>query len=125
VDHPKKPPCILVVDDDDAFRDMVTTVLTREGYEVEAATDGLSALAVAESRDFDMAIVDVSMPKMNGFDLVRHLRALPKFASTPIVMLTGAGSHTDIVRGFDLGVSDYIVKPFNVVEFVARVARLL
>jgi DNA-binding response OmpR family regulator len=62
---------------------------------------------------------------MDGFDLVRHLRALPKCAATPIVMLTGEGSEADVVRGFELGVSDYIIKPFNKREFTARLWRLL
>jgi DNA-binding response OmpR family regulator len=118
-------PCILVVDDDDAFREMVCTILEREGFEVEAFPDGGKALSAVHNGNFNMAIVDVSMPVMDGFELVRHLRALPEFAQTPIVMLTGAGTETDIVHGFDLGVSDYIVKPFNRAEFVVRIRRLL
>ena len=104
---------------------VVKKILEKEGFEVESCPDGASALSAASEGDFSLAVIDVSMPIMDGFDLLRHLRALPKFAHIPIVMLTGAGSEADIVHGFELGVSDYVVKPFHRGEFVARIWRLI
>lgn len=124
-DAEQPKPRILLADDDVAASSVVKKILDKEGFDVVTFGDGASALSAASNGDFSLAIIDVSMPIMNGFDLVGHLRGLPKFAQVPIVMLTGAGTEADIVRGFDLGVSDYVVKPFNRGEFVARVWRLL
>jgi diguanylate cyclase (GGDEF)-like protein len=122
--EPPKPR-VLIADDDPGTRTVVRRVLEKEGFEVLAYPDGASALAGARIGEFMLAVVDATMPEMDGFELVRQLRGLPKFAQTPIVMLTGLGAESDIVRGFDLGVSDYVVKPFNRGEFVARIWRLL
>jgi diguanylate cyclase (GGDEF)-like protein len=118
-------PRVILADDDEATADTVKKVLEAEGLEVVVFPDGASALSAASSLDFSLAVIDVHMPIMDGFDLVRHLRSLPKCAATPIVMLTGAGSEADIVRGFELGVSDYVVKPFSKRELTARIWRLL
>jgi diguanylate cyclase (GGDEF)-like protein len=118
-------PRIMLADDDVAVCNVVAKMLNDEGFEVDKFSDGASALAAASRGDFSMAVVDVTMPVMDGFELVGHLRALPQFTQLPIVMLTGAGTEADIVRGFELGVSDYIVKPFNRAEFVARIWRLV
>jgi two-component system cell cycle response regulator len=123
-DEPPKPR-VLLADDDKNVCMTVKLTLEREGFEVVSYPDGASALMAAANLDFAMAIIDVGMPIMDGFELVKHMRALPKCAATPIVMLTGAGSQADIVKGFQLGVSDYIVKPFQRGEFVARIWRLL
>lgn len=122
--EPPKPR-VLIADDDPGTRTVVRRVLEQEGFDVLAYPDGASALAGAAIGDFTLAVIDATMPGMDGFELVRQLRALPKFARIPIVMLTGLGAESDIVRGFDLGVSDYVVKPFNRGEFVARLWRLL
>jgi two-component system cell cycle response regulator len=118
-------PRVLLADDDAGASSAVKKILEKEGFAVASFPDGASALSAASEGDYTLAVVDVTMPIMDGFDLVRHLRALPKFAQVPIVMLTGAGTESDIVHGFDLGVSDYVVKPFNRGEFVARIWRLL
>ena len=118
-------PRVLLADDDAAASLAVQRVLEREGFEVVRYSDGAAALVAASDLDFALAVIDVGMPVMDGFELVRHLRQLPKCVRTPIVMLTGAGAEADIVRGFELGVSDYVVKPFNRGEFVARIWRLL
>jgi diguanylate cyclase (GGDEF)-like protein len=120
-----RQPRALIADDDAGTRTVVCKILEQEGFEVLAYPDGASALAGAASGEFATAVIDANMPVMDGFELVRQLRALPKFAQTPIVMLTGLGAESDIVRGFDLGVSDYVVKPFNRGEFTARIWRLL
>lgn len=116
---------VLVADDDHGARTVVKKILEKEGFEVVAVPDGSAALTAAAEGDFGLAVVDVSMPIMDGFELVKHLRAMPKYAQLPIVMVTGAGTDSDIALGFELGVSDYVVKPFNRGEFVARVWRLL
>jgi two-component system cell cycle response regulator len=118
-------PRILLADDDPVTSGVVKQVLEKEGYEVVCYPDGASALSAAANTEFSLAVIDVNMPIMDGFALVRHLRDIPKFVHTPIVMLTGAGTEADVVRGFELGVSDYIVKPFNRGEFVARIGRLV
>ena len=123
-DQPPKPR-VLLADDDEATCQTVKKILEAEGLEVVSFSDGASALSAAANLDFSIAVLDVHMPVMDGFDLVRNLRSLPKCAATPIVMLTAAGSESEIVRGFELGVSDYIVKPFNKREFSARIWRLL
>lgn len=122
--EPPKPR-VLIADDDTGTRTVVRRVLEQEGFEVLAYPDGASALAGASIGAFSIAVIDATMPVMDGFELVRQLRALPKFAKVPIVMLTGLGAESDIVRGFELGVSDYVVKPFNRGEFVARIWRLV
>lgn len=116
---------VLVADDDDGARTVVKKILEKEGFEVVAVADGASAVSAASDGAFSLAVLDVSMPIMDGFELVKHLREMPQFAQVPIVMLTGAGTDSDIVHGFELGVSDYVVKPFNRGDFVARVWRLL
>ena len=118
-------PRVLLADDDLPASAVVQKILEKEGFDVVAVGDGASALAAASEGDFSLALLDVHMPIMDGFDLLRHLRSLPKFAQVPIMMLTGAGTESDIVHGFELGVADYLVKPFNRGEFVARVWRLL
>lgn len=122
--EPPKPR-VLLADDDTGTCDVVKRILEAEGLEVVCVPDGASALSTAASLDFSIAIVDVNMPIMDGFELVRHLRAMPKCARTPIVMLTGEGNESHVVRGFELGVSDYVVKPFNRRELSARIWRLL
>lgn len=118
-------PRVILADDDTVVCDIVKKLLEAEGLEVITFPDGASALSAAASLDFSLAVIDVNMPIMDGFELVRHLRALPKCTQTPIVMLTGEGDEAEIVRGFELGVSDYVVKPFQRREFAARLWRLL
>lgn len=118
-------PRVLVADDDDGVRTVVKRVLDKEGFEVVAVADGASALSASSEGSFDIAVIDIGMPGMDGFELVTQLRATAKYAQLPIVMLTGAGTDTDIQRGFELGVSDYIVKPFNREDLTARMWRLL
>jgi two-component system, cell cycle response regulator len=123
--HDPPRPRVLLADQDKNVSLTVKVMLEREGFEVVSYPDGASALAAAVNIDFALAVIDVGMPIINGLELVKHLRALPKCAQTPIVMLTNPGSEADIMKGFELGVSDYVVKPFQRGEFVARIWRLL
>jgi len=119
------PGPILVAEDDDLIAAVITHRLTREGLEVRRYADGVSALEAARGVQAALVILDVKMPGMDGFELLRQLRAMPPYARTPIVMLTSMGSERDVARGLELGADDYVVKPFSPVELVARVNRHL
>ncbi|MEE9133902.1 MAG: response regulator, partial [Gemmatimonadota bacterium] len=117
---------ILVAEDDEVAANLLVYRLTREpGFEVTHCSDGTDTLKIARERRFDLVILDVNMPGLNGFDVLGRLRETAEYSNVPIVMLTALGSEKDVVRGFDLGASDYVVKPFSPVELIARVRRLL
>ena len=116
---------ILLAEDDELIRRMTKQLLEAEGYEVVAHGDGEAALAAARRMPVSMVITDVQMPRMDGFELVRRLRGLASFAKVPIVMVTSMGSEEDIVRGFEIGADDYMLKPFSSRELIARTRRLL
>lgn len=114
---------ILVVEDDPKMAKLVASDLRLEGFDVETAPDGLSGLERAQSGRWDCLVLDVMMPKMNGLDVCRNLRA--GGIKTPILMLTAKSQDTDKVVGFQLGADDYLTKPFSVLELVARIRALL
>lgn len=117
---------ILVAEDDEVAAKLLVYRLTREpGFEVTHCSDGTGTLKMASERRFDLVILDVNMPGLNGFDVLGRLRETAEYSNVPIVMLTALGSEKDVVRGFELGASDYVVKPFSPVELIARVRRLL
>src|SRR5215213_9584011 len=113
---------ILIVDDDPHIRELVTLFLRREGFEVYEAIDGVDALTKLESHKADLVILDVMMPNMDGWDLCRELRASYEM---PLLMLTAKGETAQKIKGFQLGTDDYLVKPFEPLELVARVKALL
>jgi two-component system OmpR family response regulator len=113
---------ILVVDDDPHIRELVRVFLRDEGFDVYEASDGAEALATLETLKADMVILDVMMPNMDGWELCRELRAS---YDIPLLMLTAKGETAQKVKGFQLGTDDYLVKPFEPVELVARVKALL
>lgn len=113
---------ILIVDDDIHIRELVSLFLKREGFEPYEASDGIEALQLLEKVKIDLAIIDVMMPNMDGWELCRELR---EFNDIPILMLTAKGETTQKVKGFRLGADDYLVKPFEPVELVVRVKALL
>jgi two-component system, cell cycle response regulator len=116
---------VLLVEDDQAVAGMVTLLLEREGLAVTRVSDGESALRAAAENDFALGIFDVGLPTMDGFELLSRLRSQPIPVKWPIVMLTASTEESNVVRGFELGVNDYIGKPFNAAELAARVKRLL
>src|SRR6187399_464826 len=118
-------PHVLVADDDAWILRMVATVLEKRGYSVETAVDGEDALARALARTPDLLITDVMMPKMDGWALVRQLRAHAAFAMLPVIFLTALSSEDDRIRGFRLGADDYVTKPFRFEELDLRVAKIL
>jgi DNA-binding response OmpR family regulator len=116
---------ILVADDDDWTVQMVSTVLGRRGYSVETACDGLDALQRAVARPPDLLITDALMPQLDGWALVKTLRARPELAHLPVIFVSALSSDADRIRGFRLGADDYVTKPFRFEEFDFRVARTL
>lgn len=113
---------ILVVDDEERIRRLLKMYLEREGFIVDEGEDGEIALQKALQNDYDLILLDIMMPKMDGLEVCRELR-LTK--STPIIMLTAKGEEVNRVQGFELGTDDYIVKPFSPREVVLRVKALL
>ncbi len=113
---------ILVVDDDDALREMVGLVLNAAGYETVFAADGLSAVDVFKKEEPDLVLLDIMLPGQSGIEVCKQLRVL---GGTPIVMLTAKGDTEDVVLGLEAGADDYVVKPHNGAELLARIkARL-
>jgi len=115
-------PKILVVDDEAPIRELVRLYLADEGYDVIEKTNGEEALEYAENHPVDLVILDIMMPKMDGWALCQNLR---EFGEMPILMITAKGEAHDRIKGFKLGTDDYLVKPFDPVELVLRVKALL
>lgn len=113
---------ILVVDDDAHIRELVRVFLQNDGFEVVEAADGLRALSKLDSLKADLAIIDVMMPNMDGWELCQELKAS---FDIPVLMLTAKGETSQKLKGFQLGTDDYLVKPFEPLELVARVKALL
>jgi DNA-binding response OmpR family regulator len=118
-------PRILIVDDDAWILRMVSTVLEKRGYAVDTASDGEEALEHALARTPDLIITDVMMPHMDGWTLIRTLRAQPATAFTPVIFLTALGNEEDRIRGFRLGADDYLATPFRFEELDLRVQNAL
>ncbi len=114
---------ILLVEDEAGLIITLTDRLQSEGFDVKTAADGESGLALALAENFDLILLDVMMPKKNGLDVCRDLRQ--KGISTPILMLTAKGEILDKVLGLKLGADDYLTKPFEVIELMARIEALL
>ncbi|HEX5415926.1 MAG TPA: response regulator transcription factor [Chloroflexota bacterium] len=113
---------VLVVDDDANIRELVRAFLRNDGFEVAEAANGVEALAALDAARVDLVIVDVMMPKLDGWELLRRLRELHDH---PVLMLTARGEPADRLKGFQLGTDDYLTKPFEPLELVARVRALL
>lgn len=113
---------IMVVDDDSHIRELVALFLKKEGLEIYEASDGLEALKILEAVKVELVILDIMMPNMDGWELCRELR---EYYDIPVLMLTAKGETTQKVKGFELGADDYLVKPFEPIELVARVKALL
>ena len=114
---------LLVVDDDDEIRELLEFDLSHSGYSVDTACDGLEGLNKAVTNSYDLILLDVMMPKMNGFDVCKNFRkAKPDI---PVLLLTAKGTIGDKTQGFDCGADDYLVKPFDIQEVLLRVKALL
>ena len=116
---------ILVADDDEDILVLVRTVLERAGYDVVTARNGAEAIAAAAKQCPDLAVLDVSMPELDGLEVLRHLRAEPSTSEVPVLMLSARVQEEDVARGFAAGASAYVQKPFSSRELSERVAELL
>ena len=113
---------ILVVDDESKIRELIRKYATFEGYDVYEASDGFSAVSMVENNDYDIIIIDVMMPDLDGFSAVKAIR---KIKQIPVIMLSARGEEYDRIHGFEVGADDYVVKPFSVKELMMRVAAIL
>jgi phosphate regulon transcriptional regulator PhoB len=116
---------ILVVDDEPDIVEIVTYNLKKEGFLVSSASDGEEALDLIRKNHFDLAVLDLMLPGIQGVDLCRTIRANPATDSLPIIMLTAKSDESDRVLGLEMGADDYISKPFSVRELIARVRAVL
>lgn len=116
---------LLVVDDDPFIARLLEIELKAAGYDVRVASDGVQALDAAQQRCPDLVLADVMMPNMDGFELTRRLRQDPRTAAVSIIMLTARGLSADKLEGFAIGADDYIVKPFDTPELLARIRGVL
>ncbi|MGI9648638.1 MAG: response regulator [Acidimicrobiia bacterium] len=115
---------VLLAEDDRMTASLIIDRFERAGYRVVHCQDGESALTAALDGEFQVAILDVKMPMMDGFELLQRLRQVPELDTMPVIMLTAMGNEDDVVRAFDLGADDYVLKPFSPGEILARVGRL-
>lgn len=116
---------ILIIEDERDIRDLVAHYLTKEGYRVEFALDGAKGLSLAKTLKPDLIILDLMLPELDGLEVCKKLRADPKTAVMPIIMLTAKGEETDKIVGLELGADDYLTKPFSAKELTARIKALL
>lgn len=119
------PKSILVVDDEKDLVELVAYNLKKEGFQIDSASDGEAALAKIRKGNYDLLILDLMLPGIQGMDLCRMLRNEPKTGSLPIIMLTAKGEEVDRVLGLEMGADDYITKPFSPRELIARVKAVL
>ncbi|MCY0898708.1 MAG: response regulator transcription factor [Firmicutes bacterium] len=114
---------LLVVDDDAHIRELCRLYLTHEGFQVDEAADGEEALSLVARHAYDLVVLDLMLPKVDGFDVLSRIRQQDGWL--PVVMLTAMGDEEDRILGLDMGADDYIIKPFSPKEFVARVKAVL
>ncbi|MDO5040522.1 MAG: response regulator transcription factor [Peptoniphilus sp.] len=113
---------ILVVDDEKSIAEIIEYNLKREGYEVTLAHDGQEALDIFKDKNFDLIILDIMMPKLDGFSVLKEVR---KSSGVPVIMLTAKQEEVDKILGLELGADDYVVKPFSMRELIARIKAIL
>ena len=113
---------VLVVDDEKLIVKGIRFSLEQDGMEVECAYDGEEALAMARANEYDMILLDIMLPKMDGFEVCQRIR---EFSDVPIVMLTAKGDDMDKILGLEYGADDYITKPFNILEVKARIKAIM
>lgn len=115
-------PHILVVDDEDKIREVIREYAEFENYTVDEATDGMEAVDMCRSTTYDAVVLDVMMPKIDGFSACKEIK---KFSSVPVLMLSARSEEYDKLFGFELGIDDYVVKPFSPKELMARLNVLI
>ncbi len=113
---------LLIVDDEEKIRKLISKYAVFEGYDVVEAGDGMTATELLRHKDFDLVILDIMLPDVDGFTVCRELR---KTKRTPVIMLSARGEEYDRLHGFEVGVDDYVVKPFSPKELMMRVAAII
>ena len=113
---------LLIVDDESRIRTLIVKYASFEGYETEEAENGMQAVEMCRKQTYDLIIMDVMMPELDGFSAVREIR---KNSRTPVIMLSARGEEYDRIHGFELGIDDYVVKPFSPKELMMRVGAVL
>ena len=113
---------ILVVDDEKMIRELIKRYATFEGHQVDEACDGMEAIAKCKEATYDLIIMDVMMPELDGFSTCKEIR---RFAETPIIMLSARGEEYDRIHGFETGIDDYVVKPFSPKELMMRIKAIM
>lgn len=117
--------CVLVVDDNEMNRDMLARRLTRQGHEVIVAEDGQRALDLLQARSFDLMLLDIMMPKMNGYEVLEQMKADGALRGLPVIMISAVDDLDSVVKCIEMGAEDYLFKPFNPVLLKARVDATL
>jgi len=120
-----RTPHLLVVDDDREIRSLLAQFLTRHGFRVTGAKDGVEMMRTLDTARVDLIVLDLMMPGEDGLSLCRRLRASPETAQTPVIMLTAMGEETDRIVGLEMGADDYLAKPFSPRELLARIKAVL
>lgn len=113
---------ILIVDDEDKIREIIKKYAKFEGHEVFEATNGMEAVSICKEKTFDIIIMDVMMPELDGFSACREIK---KTSDTPVLMLSARGEEYDKIHGFELGIDDYVVKPFSPKEILMRINAIM
>jgi DNA-binding response OmpR family regulator len=121
----RERPLVLVAEDDEDILALVVFRLEQANYDVACATNGAEALTLARERIPDLAILDVMMPKLDGYEVTRQIRAYDETRGMPVILLTARVQEADVTRGFEAGADDYIKKPFSPQELRARVQSIL
>ena len=122
---PETKSVVLVADDDRDILDLLAFRLGRAGYEVVSASDGEEALRLAVDRKPDLAVLDVMMPKLDGYEVTRRMRADESTKRIPVILLTARVQEHDVARGFEVGADEYMKKPFSPAELRARVQAII
>lgn len=113
---------ILIVDDEEKIRDVIKEYAEFSGFEADEASDGMTAIGMVKLNDYDLIIMDIMMPKLDGFSAIKEIQ---KIKQIPVIMLSARGEEYDKLFGFELGIDDYVVKPFSPKELMARVNAVL
>ena len=114
---------ILIVDDEIKIREMIAKYARHEGFETEEANDGMDAVELCEKNDYDLVVMDIMMPNLDGFSAVKEIKKFKP--ELPFIMLSALGEEYDRIHGFDVGVDDYVVKPFSSKELMMRIPAIL
>ncbi|HEY4643691.1 MAG TPA: response regulator [Bacteroidota bacterium] len=114
---------ILVVDDEDALRTVLSSELVGEGYDVETAGDGDEAIKVVQTKPFDLVLLDIKMPKVDGFEVLRFLKS--KYPQIKVIMLTGFADLKNAIESKKLGAEDFISKPYDLVDLLTTIERVV